>query len=565
MAVEIKRERADLRRFLWVDAPIDVLVQGETVRARQWCLGGVRLPGLPGNAAVDGQQIALRLTLPFQGFDIGVGVTAEVDAVSDDGQVVLRFLDLGARERELLSHFVDELVRGSMVPVADTIRRIDVPVLPTRLTPDIEAGAPSRWRRRLASLVRGTVYVALGVAGLALAGTTLYYNLVWREIETAFVSAPTATLTVPGSGRLKWNEAKPGLAVKAGDMIATVTDTTLERQIRQAEIDVIEREARADFIRKKLINERSRLGGLAVLSQTAVDQATLEIDALSSQKQALEREIRQQPTRATPASAREQGEARRKLIAITQKIEARRLDLALRRKIGSDNEGRREMVGKDLTGNVDDLEAQLLLAEAEVEIAEMRRDALVSERSQLAITAPFAGRLVQLTPMDDGSVARGDAVALVEHEGGRGVTALVKEELVRGIGVGDAALVQLASGRTLPARVVRVDHATDVAAEQERRTDTARRGYGATVPGARVALAFDNSPGVDTEMLVAGEPAFVLLKRRNLLGERLGRVLRAMRDQMFAKGKALPGAEAVAGRASAAMVPLDRVSSPHLR
>ena len=156
MAVKIKRERPDQRRHHRVTAPLFVRVDGHQLRASDWSLGGLRVDWLSGrHLPAPASEMPFHLTLPFQGFDVSFDVKAEVVRTNPDRKMfAVRFTEIGERERELMQHFIEELVRGSMVDVEDTIQRIDVPVTPARLEPDgtkllaNDAGAALAGRRR---------------------------------------------------------------------------------------------------------------------------------------------------------------------------------------------------------------------------------------------------------------------------------------------------------------------------------------------------------------------------------------------------------------------------------
>ncbi len=138
MSVKVKRERADQRRHHRVSAPIFVTVDGHRLRATDWSLGGLKIDDYPGEIPSLGAEVLLHLTLPFQGFDVSFDAKSECVRSEPATRIfAVRFTVLGERERELMSHFIEELIRGSMVNVEDTIQRIDVPVTPAALQPDV--------------------------------------------------------------------------------------------------------------------------------------------------------------------------------------------------------------------------------------------------------------------------------------------------------------------------------------------------------------------------------------------------------------------------------------------
>ena len=96
---------------------------GETLRAADWSLGGLRLEGFGGAVPAPGDFVDLKLSMPFQGFDVAFAAKGQVVRNgAEKGMFALRFTELGEREQELMRHFIEELVRGSMSDVADTIQ-----------------------------------------------------------------------------------------------------------------------------------------------------------------------------------------------------------------------------------------------------------------------------------------------------------------------------------------------------------------------------------------------------------------------------------------------------------
>ena len=66
--------------------------------------------------------------------------------------IIEAFNGMHERERELMSHFLEELVRGSMSEVADKIQRMDVPGTPASLEPK-KAASPGGLPVRRLSLI----------------------------------------------------------------------------------------------------------------------------------------------------------------------------------------------------------------------------------------------------------------------------------------------------------------------------------------------------------------------------------------------------------------------------
>jgi len=231
-----------------------VTYAGETLRAADWSLGGLRLEGFGGALPAPGDLVDLKLSMPFQGFDVAFAAKGQVvrnDAAT--GMFALRFTELGEREQELLRHFIEELVRGTMSDVADTIQRIDLPVTPVSTKPDVNPGQVvpvSRWP--IKTIFYTGLYSALGLFVFSYIAMLGYTNVFRLEVDSAVISAPLVTVQAPNDGHVMWTSYKPGDAVKAGSVVLQVADNQLEREIDLADIDIREREAKVGASRHML-------------------------------------------------------------------------------------------------------------------------------------------------------------------------------------------------------------------------------------------------------------------------------------------------------------------------
>ncbi|HRD75802.1 MAG TPA: PilZ domain-containing protein, partial [Hyphomicrobiaceae bacterium] len=257
MAVKIKRERPDQRRHHRVTAPMYVHIDGRRYRATDWSLGGLRLDGVEGELPTIGSELALQLTLPFQGFDVTFDAKVEVMRFDADARMIgCRFTELGERERELMSHFIEELVRGTMVDVEDTIQRIDVPVTPASLQPDASPPKAVPVRRRPSkALVMSAVYAVLGFLVFGYTGLLLYSNFYRLEVQTAVIASPVESVASQAEGRIKTGSLKPGDTVRSGESIVTLVDNQLEREIELAEIAVKEQKAKLIYMKRRHADE----------------------------------------------------------------------------------------------------------------------------------------------------------------------------------------------------------------------------------------------------------------------------------------------------------------------
>ena len=299
MVVTAKWERPDRRRFLTVTAPLFVeLGNGQHVRASEWSLGGLSVanagPAIPKPGATE----TLKLMLPFQGFEVSFLATVNIiESHPQQGSFAAEFIDLGERERGLLCHFLDELVRGSMTSVEDTIQRIDVPVTPAPLEPHTMAEMTGAARARSANPgVMTALYASLGFVVFGYLGLLLYSNLVRFEVENARLTVPAERLVALGEGHLRRTALTAGASIQSGDVLAYVDDNQLEREIDLASLAVRESEAKVLLLQRQTGLDQQKTPGGA--------RARLEIDSLTARIAAAEQEVRRFSVLHAPPSTR---------------------------------------------------------------------------------------------------------------------------------------------------------------------------------------------------------------------------------------------------------------------
>jgi hypothetical protein len=171
-------------------APLGVKIQGRLYRTVDWSLGGVRIQdegqckGLSNTQAV--------LIVPFQGMEIRLPVKLKYERSAEFGQhTVFSFVDLGERQHETLKLFVDELVKGSMIPAEDMINRLDVPTTPVLMIDKQKPAGNLPWyRRNPRTWVFTALYLLAGLALTLWLAMLVYVNVFKMEIQTARLETP---------------------------------------------------------------------------------------------------------------------------------------------------------------------------------------------------------------------------------------------------------------------------------------------------------------------------------------------------------------------------------------
>lgn len=521
MGVKVKRERADQRRHHRVQAPLYVEFAGARHKAADWSLGGLRLEAVA-NLPEPGTRHPVHLSLPFQGFEVSFDAVIEIVRVDAAAQMfAATFAELGERERELMQHFIEELVRGSMVDVQDTIQRIDVPVTPASLEPDKPKGVSAVPVRRWP--IRAIAMTGLyGVGGLMMFGYAAllgYSNFFRLEVQTAVISAPIETVASVSDGRIAWSGAKPGESVRAGDVIVSVVDSELERDLELADIAVKERKAQLLFLKNRQADELARMRSLTTLESKNLDQARIEVETIEAQLQAAEQQLgRVAHLHRKGFSTDARLEEVEKLVATLKKtLESRRVELKSRVELANQNDGRWHYTGNDIVGNLSQIESQIRLAEHETALTQRKLEALQTQKKRLAVRAPFDGTVLELPHIDNGAVRRGDVIAILEQRRQRQVTAFLTQDEVLRVGRGDEVVLYVpALKESLKGRVIQIDRTSGFVQEQLKAQPPNYRWRSNVDRSAKVIIAFADPARVqDVERYRSGMPVVVVFPRNS--------------------------------------------------
>ncbi|MEQ8823878.1 MAG: HlyD family efflux transporter periplasmic adaptor subunit [Filomicrobium sp.] len=542
MAVTIKRERPDQRRHHRLTAPLFVEVGGHRVRAYDWSLGGLRIESFPGKLPTVGSELEVSLALPFQGFDVAFKVIGEVVRVDPSkGLFAIQYTQIGERESELMAHFIEDLVRGHMTDVEDTIQRIDVPVTPASLKPDEQpASKPAnqpkpdaikpgdskieqleklpvrRWPVKTVAM--SAFYILLGFIIFSYAGILAYSNFFRIEVPTAVISAPVDMVEAQVDGQVEWTSLKPGDSVKSGDVLLKLLDNKLEREIELADIAVKSQKAKLIYLKRRHAEELDRIKSFAAIEMKNVKQARIAMES----------------TKASLALARDQhrrlntlyekgfttlsrlDDAREKVVTLEKQLASQRLELSTRADLADGNIGKRLYTGDDLIGKSEELAAEVRLAEHEIALAQQRHLAAVRERDNLAVRAPFDGTILKLPRVDRSSVRRGDVIAVVEERRKRHVTAFLNQDEIAKVGIGDEALLYVpALGETLKGHISAIDRTSGFLREQERRQNPGYTWRGPTDRSAQVTINFDDPNTISNfKKYRSGLPVVVIFEKR---------------------------------------------------
>ena len=256
--MKITREKACQRLHHRVSTPLNVLINGREYSAADWSLGGLRVTDWDDwqeTESLVGQRFECKFELPFQGFNIAFEVLTEVVRCSkENAELGLKFIDLDERQIELLNHFVEQLVRGAMTPVEDTILRIDSPVTPVSTKPDPSPAHEVPVNRLPLRLIgMSSLYFLVGSALLFLMAVTIYENFLNLKVDTAVTVKPQEPLISLVDGRIKTVSATLNSPIKTGDSLLILESPDVVKRIQDAKIFIEQKQLELEAHRKRLV------------------------------------------------------------------------------------------------------------------------------------------------------------------------------------------------------------------------------------------------------------------------------------------------------------------------
>ncbi len=252
--MKITREKACQRLHHRVKTPLAVMLDGELYEAIDWSLGGLRVGGWRNGESLQiGEKIPCHFSLPFQGFDIGFDVELEVVRIDAEREELAgKFIDLGDRKTELMHHFIEQLVRGAMVPVEDTILRIDSPVTPVSTKPDPSPAEQVPVNRLPVKLIAmSAFYLIGGLLLFSLVGLTVYNNFLSLRVSTAMTYKPVEPVIALQDGMILNTSIGAGDYVGQGQELFQMSIPALNLQLDEAQLQVERARLELEALRKK--------------------------------------------------------------------------------------------------------------------------------------------------------------------------------------------------------------------------------------------------------------------------------------------------------------------------
>ena len=446
--MKVRREAPCQRRHYRVKAPIAILIGCKSYPSVDWSLGGYRIQGIPPGAK-PGDELQCDLVIPFQGFDIKLPLRSRVVRIVEaDRQMAGEFIDIDERSRQVMQHFIEDLIRGTMSPVEDTILRVDTPVTPVSTKPDPNPGEEvpkRRWPLRLVG--RAAFYATAGLATILYAFLTIQANFLRLEVNTAVVAAPIQSIIATADGKIQKTSVEPGERLAAGTPIITIEDPKLEADIDKSVVAIDRMSSRLIARKRQYEAEKEKMADYAALADARVVSLAEQVRNLRERKalarvQQLRYEFLLDRGHSTPMVV---DEKRNAFLKVATELEATNSELRQIRLVRSSIARGRYFTGEKFDGRLQELNAALDLTLDEIALAEKERRILLQFKRRLVLEAPKKGRIVKYLKDVSSSVKRGEKIALFECDSARKIHAFLTQEEALQIGLGDEAIAYLPS------------------------------------------------------------------------------------------------------------------------
>ncbi len=460
--MRIEREKPCQRRHHRVKAPMKVTTpDGYSLMATDWSIGGLRLDEIEGKLPAVNDNWNLTLELPFQGFDIAFEVEARiVRTVKETKTIGFEFIALSERANDLMSHFIDDLIRGHMATVEDTICRIDIPVTPISTKPDVNPSDEVPVKRLpVKMIVMSAIYSVLAVAIFGYLSILIYSKTMRMEVSSAVVSAPLATIKMPMDGILHPILMQEDVRVIAGQPIARIHDIKFETDLDEKRIQLDQAKRNLARTQEKYKIEEQRMKLYQIINKTDKQIAEARVEsakqALTASDAHLDRLITLRKKGLVAESKVD--ELRRQQSMTLGRLKEAEYDLERATAMDAVS-GRRYYNHKEFVSDLDILALEVEEANAQVMAASMQVEKLEVEKARMIIKAPFDGRIVSVKQPGNIMVLRNEQLFTIEKKEPPTVTAFLDQEQILSVGLHDSVKIFIpALDRHIPAIVTKID------------------------------------------------------------------------------------------------------------
>ncbi|MCF6200270.1 MAG: HlyD family efflux transporter periplasmic adaptor subunit, partial [Hyphomicrobiaceae bacterium] len=447
--------------------------------------------------------------------DFKITFEAELEIVRHvTGGFGAQFKSLGEREQGLMSHFIDEIVRGSMTDVKETIARMDVPLTPVSTKSEEKPLAETplqRWTSK--TYVVPALYGVLGLLVFGYAALVAYTNIFHLVVESAVVGGRVSIIKAQADGRIIYKGMASGQLVKAGELIAHINDPLLEARIEKAAIEIKRKLAEQSFLQQQTGVASSRTTEIIRQKSGSLKNQRLRVRKISAEvkraralHRSLVRRLRRGRTkRQRVANAKANLSKLRARLAKAKGVLKGRAGLVKRT-------GKSGLFGKQLVISNDPLyRARLELIKNEVELARHDHQILLKLRADRVINAPFAARIVDLPKYSSSPIMRGDVAVVLEPVSTLAITAFLTQSEILKVKSGDTASVFIpALDQSFEARIKSINRRLSFVNAKEQSYGWRPRDE----RNAQVILELSPKDLAKVQQLTTGLPAVIMFNDR---------------------------------------------------
>jgi len=462
--MKISREKPSQRRHHRVSTPIDITINDELYNVSDWSLGGFKIDNFTDENLEPGDEFECHFSLPFQGFFVAFNVSL-IAIRADSGVLAAQFIELNERQVELLEHFIEELVRGNMTSVGDTILRIDSPVTPVSTEPDPNPKGEVPIKRWPAKFIAMTcIYACVGVILFTYIFFTLWSNFLSLEVETGVVTAPIESVLSPTDGKIRKVAAGLNQLVSKGSPLINIENPSIEEKLERAKIKI----SRNNLILERLRQEREvaidQMEDYQGYSKLKFEKLELNVETLRKQ----ERMAHLQDNRIQElfyygyASKRESDVAAAEHASLKREVLSAVNDLNEQGRAMESLKSGRYYTDEKFEIDMNNLNVKIDQVKQNITMDTQELLALYEHKEDLHLYAPSDGRIVEMLKSPGSATKRGETIAIFERNEQRKLEVFLTQEEILAIKINQKARVYFTSiDMSIDAFVTEIDRSYD--------------------------------------------------------------------------------------------------------
>jgi len=445
--MKISRERPSQRRHHRVSTPIDIVIDDQLYNVSDWSLGGFKIDTWIDNGLTPGDEFECNFSLPFQGFFVAFNICLTVIR-ADSGVLAAKFVELSDRQTELLEHFVEELLRGNMTSVGDTILRIDSPVTPVSTAPDPNPKGElpiKRWPVKL--LIMTSIYGCMGVLLFTYILFTLWANFLSLEVETGVVTAPIEAVVSSTDGKIRKVSASIDKMIPQGAPLIIIESPAIEESLERARIKISRNKLLLERLRQEREVALAQMKDLQGYSNLKYEKLELHVNTLRKE----ERMAHLQDDRLQALFIQGFASKRDSDVAASEHASIKREVLSAVNELNEQGRALRSLEqGRYFSGNrfeidMNNLNAKIDQVKNNITMDTQELLALYEHKEDLNLYAPSKGRLVELLKHSGSATKRGETIAIFERDEQRKLEVFLTQQEILGIKLNQVARVYFTS------------------------------------------------------------------------------------------------------------------------